>query len=175
MEQGGHGGVVIMGWSYKWRWSWGGSCDGVGRGVVVVLMVVTRWWLWLGVVGVVIAVVVIVVVMVVVVRVVVWVAVLSVMVMALLSSDATGCWCCRELKLVFHELRRHVLFRTTGDEEVSRQLISSCLFLRFLCPAILSPSLFGLTQVYPQDKDARNLTLIAKAIQGLANFSKLVN
>ncbi|KAI9817023.1 MAG: hypothetical protein M1832_004740 [Thelocarpon impressellum] len=85
---------------------------------------------------------------------------------------ASALRCPRELRLVLRHVRtcaekRWGRFRSS----VSYSSVSGFLFLRFFCPAVLNPKLFGLLKDHPQPRTQRALTLVAKSLQGLANMS----
>ncbi|XP_049540073.1 ras GTPase-activating protein raskol [Anopheles darlingi] len=75
-----------------------------------------------------------------------------------------------ELRVCFSTFRERL--KSLGREDISDNLISASLFLRFLCPAILSPNLFNITNEMPSARSTRNLTLVAKTLQTLANFTR---
>jgi len=74
------------------------------------------------------------------------------------------------LQRCFHKIRQYL--EQVGKADMADKLVSSCLFLRYLCPAILGPNLFNLTDEFPNERSNRNLTLIAKTLQTLANFAR---
>lgn len=97
---------------------------------------------------------------------------LSSMNLMLISFPSDYClfspsWFPAELGTVFSGWREACKAR--GSEALGPRLVCASLFLRLLCPAILSPSLFGLAPEHPAPGPARTLTLIAKVIQNLAN------
>lgn len=51
----------------------------------------------------------------------------------------------QQLREVFDALRKKLKER--GKSELSDKLVSASIFLRYICPAILSPSLFGLVRI----------------------------
>ncbi|EEP80624.1 conserved hypothetical protein [Uncinocarpus reesii 1704] len=84
--------------------------------------------------------------------------------------------CPPELRHIFRHIRACAEDRY-GDflRSVAYSSVSGFLFLRFFCPAILNPKLFGLLKEHPRQRAQRTLTLIAKALQGLANLATFGN
>ncbi|KAI2795115.1 hypothetical protein POX_a01720 [Penicillium oxalicum] len=102
-----------------------------------------------------------------------------------LITLTTGVWksiamsvprCPAELRRIFRHVRACAEDRY-GDflRSVTYSSVSGFLFLRFFCPAILNPKLFGLLKDHPRQRAQRTLTLIAKALQGLANMTTFGN
>ncbi|KAL7016989.1 hypothetical protein ACKWTF_010215 [Chironomus riparius] len=75
-----------------------------------------------------------------------------------------------QLRECFATFRERLL--NINREDMADNLISASIFLRFLCPSILSPSLFNITNELPSQRATRNLTLVAKTLQTLANFTR---
>lgn len=58
------------------------------------------------------------------------------------------------------------------DTEAPLNALTAFIFLRFLCPAILNPKLFNLTNKHQAGKIQRTLTLVAKILLTLSNRSR---
>ncbi|KAL8392155.1 hypothetical protein RB599_004887 [Gaeumannomyces hyphopodioides] len=80
----------------------------------------------------------------------------------------------QELRLILKYVRA-VAEDRYGDflRTVAYTSVSGFLFLRFICPAILNPKLFGILRDHPRPRAQRTLTLIAKGLQALANLSTI--
>ncbi|KAJ3124244.1 hypothetical protein HK098_001306 [Nowakowskiella sp. JEL0407] len=83
--------------------------------------------------------------------------------------------CPRELVELFSHIKNIVSKKFPANPQVKYCAISGFIFLRFFCPAILSPKLFYLMNEHPDPNTARTLTLIAKILQNLANLTTFGN
>eukprot|EP01125_Pyxidicula_operculata_P010375 TRINITY_DN3419_c1_g3_i1.p1 TRINITY_DN3419_c1_g3~~TRINITY_DN3419_c1_g3_i1.p1 ORF type:complete len:669 (+),score=167.06 TRINITY_DN3419_c1_g3_i1:383-2389(+) len=74
------------------------------------------------------------------------------------------------LRNIFHHVREELKKKFPGDDIVIYSGLSGFIFLRFICPAIMSPTMFGLVSDHAQVTVARDLTILAKTIQTMANL-----
>ncbi|GAA5895937.1 hypothetical protein JCM6882_005564 [Rhodosporidiobolus microsporus] len=82
--------------------------------------------------------------------------------------------CPHDLRQIFGHIQRIVVEKYgTGEEQKNTRwtCVSAFIFLRFFVPAVLNPKLFFIVSSAPDPKSQRTLTLVAKTLQGLANFS----
>ncbi|GAA5962361.1 hypothetical protein JCM3765_002955 [Sporobolomyces pararoseus] len=82
--------------------------------------------------------------------------------------------CPQDLRQIFGHIQRIVVekYGVGEDQKNTRWTsVSAFIFLRFFVPAVLNPRLFFIVSNPPGNKSQRTLTLIAKTLQGLANFS----
>eukprot|EP00055_Hartaetosiga_balthica_P014450 m.79240 g.79240 ORF g.79240 m.79240 type:complete len:909 (+) comp8599_c0_seq1:137-2863(+) len=80
--------------------------------------------------------------------------------------------CPKELSDVLEHIRLCSMKKFPQDKFVQYTSVSAFAFLRFFCPAILNPKLFNLMKDVPTEGFARNLTLVAKVMQNLANMTE---
>ncbi|KAI9205872.1 Rho GTPase activation protein [Polychytrium aggregatum] len=80
--------------------------------------------------------------------------------------------CPPELLSIFARIKDVVSKKFPEDPNAIYSAVSGFIFLRFFCPTILSPKLFGIMSEHPDPITSRTLTLIAKIIQNLANLSE---
>eukprot|EP01097_Dermamoeba_algensis_P004000 TRINITY_DN2679_c0_g1_i1.p1 TRINITY_DN2679_c0_g1~~TRINITY_DN2679_c0_g1_i1.p1 ORF type:complete len:834 (-),score=180.01 TRINITY_DN2679_c0_g1_i1:105-2606(-) len=78
--------------------------------------------------------------------------------------------CPLPLREMFSFLRTTVRKREWGDPNIEYTVVSSFLFLRFFCAALLGPRLFSISDDHPMATAARSLTLLSKIVQCIANF-----
>ncbi|KAF3167837.1 hypothetical protein TWF106_009998 [Orbilia oligospora] len=88
------------------------------------------------------------------------------------SIFSSGGKCPLEVKKVLYHIRLCVEEKFGGIiSGPTYSSVSGFLFLRFFCPAIMNPKMFGLLKDHPGTRAQRTLTLVAKSLQGLANMS----
>nr|XP_039272599.1 ras GTPase-activating protein 1-like [Styela clava] len=76
----------------------------------------------------------------------------------------------KELRYIFGQQQQLVQRRWRNDKNVRTRVVSGFVFLRLLCPAIITPKMFNIISESPSPVAARNLLLVAKSIQNLANL-----
>jgi hypothetical protein len=75
-----------------------------------------------------------------------------------------------EFKIVFQGMREAIMNKFNSEDAILKA-IGGFFYLRFICPAITAPHAYGLLQAPPNAVSQRQLVLIGKVIQNLANMT----
>ncbi|XP_077989624.1 ras GTPase-activating protein 1-like isoform X2 [Glandiceps talaboti] len=67
-------------------------------------------------------------------------------------------------------LQEDVKKKWPNNQDTHSRVVGGFIFLRLICPAIMNPRQFNITSEPPSETAARTLTIVAKAIQNLANI-----
>jgi hypothetical protein len=77
-----------------------------------------------------------------------------------------------ELRVFMHNVESTMKYSENDEQQTSgeklREVFASCAFLRYVCPALAAPHLYGLTDA-PAAKMLRVCILVSKVLQNLAN------
>jgi len=84
----------------------------------------------------------------------------------LVAIFKSATYCPIELREFLRNVREEVQLKYPG---ASQKSIGSFLFLRFFCSAVTVPDSYGLIKIKPSLAGRRNLVLVAKVLQNLAN------
>lgn len=77
----------------------------------------------------------------------------------------------RPLREIFVEIDRSVTQKYPGSTDAIYKGLGGLFFLRFVCPAITAPHVYGLLEAPPIETTQRQLVLIGKVVQSIANMS----
>ena len=78
--------------------------------------------------------------------------------------------CPATIRFICGCLQRSCVAKWPCDPLVRTRVVGAFIFLRLICPAIVSPREFGLSEETPSETAARSMILIAKCLQNLANL-----
>ncbi|XP_030623344.1 ras GTPase-activating protein 1 [Chanos chanos] len=74
------------------------------------------------------------------------------------------------LRFIYGCLQKSVQQKWPQNSTMRTRVVSGFVFLRLICPAIVNPRMFNIIADPPSPTASRTLTLVAKAVQNLANL-----
>ena len=77
-----------------------------------------------------------------------------------------------DFRKIFIEIDNSVMGRFAGSHDAVYKGIGGLFFLRFICPALTAPHVYGLLETPPNQVTQRQLVLITKVIQTIANMQE---
>jgi len=84
-------------------------------------------------------------------------------------KDVTARFCPHHFRNIFDSIKMKI--DSKFKDEIARyRAVGGFIFLRFFCPALISPKNYDLIDEQPDTDFARDLTLIAKTVQNIANL-----
>jgi len=84
-------------------------------------------------------------------------------------KDVTARFCPHHFRNIFDFIKIKIDSKF-NDQLARHRAVGGFIFLRFFCPALISPKNYDLIDEQPDIDFARDLTLIAKVVQNIANF-----